>query len=142
MGQLDKRRRYGKVHATPIVVMDWFKFTAIETCTFTLNIHSGVPTTTLQSISYSTNNGVSWVTTNNKDNETVVITTPNIQAGACVLWKGNGVGMSYSASGKNSIFTSTGRFEVSGNIMSLLYGDDFEDKLQIPSSNCFARLFL
>ena len=36
---------------------------------------------------------------------------------------------------------STGKFECHGNIMSLLYGDDFEDKTTIPSTRCFFYLF-
>ena len=36
---------------------------------------------------------------------------------------------------------STGKFECHGNIMSLLYGDDFEDKTTIPSAGCFGNLF-
>ena len=32
---------------------------------------------------------------------------------------------------------STGKFECHGNIMSLLFGDDFEDKTTIPSEKCF-----
>ena len=36
---------------------------------------------------------------------------------------------------------STGKFECHGNIMSLLYGDDFEDKTTIPSVGCFYSLF-
>ena len=36
---------------------------------------------------------------------------------------------------------STGKFECHGNIMSLLYGDDFEDKTTIPSETCFGYLF-
>lgn len=36
---------------------------------------------------------------------------------------------------------STGKFECHGNIMSLLYGDDFEDKTTIPNIGCFLYLF-
>ena len=36
---------------------------------------------------------------------------------------------------------STGKFECHGNIMSLLYGDDFEGKTTIPSAKCFTYLF-
>lgn len=36
---------------------------------------------------------------------------------------------------------TTGLFICLGNIMSLLYGDDFEDKTTIPSVGCFLRLF-
>ena len=32
---------------------------------------------------------------------------------------------------------STGKFECHGNIMSLLFGDDFEDKTTIPNEFCF-----
>ena len=37
---------------------------------------------------------------------------------------------------------STGKFECHGNIMSLLYGDDFEDKTTIPCASCFIMLFM
>lgn len=37
---------------------------------------------------------------------------------------------------------STGKFECHGNIMSLLYGDDFEDKTSIPIAACFYGLFI
>ena len=36
---------------------------------------------------------------------------------------------------------TTGLFICLGNIMSLLYGDDFEDKTTIPSAYCFYGLF-
>ena len=36
---------------------------------------------------------------------------------------------------------STGKFECHGNIMSLLYGDGFEDKTSIPIAACFYGLF-
>ena len=36
---------------------------------------------------------------------------------------------------------STGKFECHGNIMSLLYGDEFEDKTTIPNASCFMYMF-
>ena len=36
---------------------------------------------------------------------------------------------------------STGKFECHGNIMSLLYGDNFEDKTTIPSVSCYQFMF-
>lgn len=36
---------------------------------------------------------------------------------------------------------STGKFECQGNIMSLIYGDDFENKYALPCNWCFANLF-
>lgn len=38
--------------------------------------------------------------------------------------------------------STTGKFECHGNIMSLLYGDDFENKFNIPNINCFYNLFV
>lgn len=49
-------------------------------------------------------------------------------------------GFSLSITRRN-IFIMTGKIEASGNIMSLLYYDDFEDKLEIPSDFCFFNLF-
>lgn len=37
--------------------------------------------------------------------------------------------------------STTGKYECHGNIMSLLYGDDFEDKITIPNLGCFMSLF-
>jgi hypothetical protein len=37
---------------------------------------------------------------------------------------------------------TSGKYECHGNIMSLLYDDDFEDKTTIPGSLCFACLFM
>ena len=39
-------------------------------------------------------------------------------------------------------FTSTSKFNVSGNIMSLLYADDFQNKTTLQSSCVFRQLFL
>ena len=54
----------------------------------------------------------------------------------------NWTGVFYSFGGMNEDGNgSTGKFECHGNIMSLLYGDDFEDKTTIPSVGCFFDLF-
>lgn len=39
-------------------------------------------------------------------------------------------------------FTSTGQFNVSGNIMSLIYADDFKNKTTLSSSNSSAFMYL
>ena len=132
---------------------DYLTFEALEDAEFTLTIGSEVSTDRLASISYSLDNGKTWVDTNNEDNQTITITTPEVTSGSKVLWKG--VGVATTSSGyiqdiasadrvKNvSIFTSTGYYIASGNIMSLLYGDDFEDKdyFESGSSYNFSLLF-
>ena len=122
-------------------VKDYLKFTALESGTFTLTIPAAVTATSLASISYSLDSGATWITTQNDSSE-ITITTPTINAGRNVLWKGSG---SQTAIGQNSgqysTFSSTGNFKCSGNIMSLLYGDDFEDKTTLTKTYCFCRLF-
>ena len=129
----------------------YLTFITLENGTFTLTIGSNVNTSLLSSISYSTDNGLTWTTTNNQDNTTVTITTPTVLAGDKILWKGEGIAMStaiFSTEAANrainsSIFSSTGEFNIEGNIMSLLYGDDFQNKdsFENNSSSNFALLF-
>lgn len=100
----------------------WFE--AIADGTFTLTIPSSVTTAMLESVSYSTDDGATWITTNNVNNSAVTITTPTIQAGKKVLWKGIGNAYASSYSGSNySNFTSTADFNIGGDIASLFTGD-------------------
>ena len=140
MALLDRRRRYRKGAAQPVAVPDYLKLTAKTAGTFTLTIPAQVNTTYITSVSYSVD-GVNWVKTNNTSND-VTITTPTIAAGGCVYWKGLGSSFARNgSSGNYSTFSSTGTFDVSGNIMSLLYGDDFEGKISLSSFYTFCYLF-
>lgn len=122
-------------------VKNYLAFEAIEDGTFTLTIAAGVGVSTfIQDVSYSTDEGATWVTTPNVDSQQVVITTPTIEAGNRVLWRGNATKYG-SADNSCSTFSSTGKFNVSGNIMSLLYGKNFEGKLILPQRGAFWRLF-
>jgi len=88
----------------------------------------------LHYIAYSTNNGLSWTTTT-MDGTAKVITV-NVNQNDKILFKGEGTSLltvgTYAA--KPSSFSSTKTFNVCGNIMSLLYGDNFADKMSIPAS--------
>lgn len=85
---------------------DYLTFVAEEDGTFKFSGNS---------VSYSTDNGVTWTTLASNTN------TPTVQAGAKIMWKAT------LTTASNSIgkFSSTGRFTAQGNVMSLLYGDDF-----------------
>ena len=125
---------------------DYLTFVALEDTTFKLTIGSAVSESILSSISYSTDNGETWTTTNNVNSQTVTITTPTIHEGDKVLWKGSGTGVSTTINNSNrpstsSIFSSSGRFNAEGNIMSLIYGDDFSDKNSVQGTYNFALLF-
>ena len=120
---------------------NYLTFKAVEDCVFTLTIPSQVTSTHITSISYSVDYGTTWVTTN-ITSSSQTITTPTILADHKVLWKG--VGKTLGVNSYYSKFSSTGKYELFGNIMSLLFGDDFEDKTYFPTSSYsynFAYLF-
>lgn len=102
----------------------YLTFEALEEGTFTLTIPASVNTNYVTSVSYSINDGVTWTTVQNTSSS-VTITTPTIQSGSKVLWKGMAIAYASGLIDSNSIFSSTGNFKASGNIMSLLYGDNF-----------------
>lgn len=86
-------------------------------------------------------------------------TFPNLEYSAdtdtWTTWDGSSVSLSAGdeiymrginttlATGTNviSTFTMTGKIEAHGNIMSLLYGANFDGELTIPSDYCFRKLF-
>ena len=108
-----------------------------DTMYFTMETDDGQPGTftlkkgTSKSISYSTDDGATWSTTTST-NQTVTASKVMLKSSDTTAW--------YS-SGDNSGMTCTSDFHVYGNIMSLCYGDNFQDKLDIPANNQFRSLF-
>lgn len=94
-------------------------FTATEAGTFTLTVPSGIPTTYLQSVAYSTD-GWNWTARHN-DGTGFTLTTPSIAAGSKVWWKAIGNGTSYDGNreDRSSTFSSTAGFTISGNLYSM-----------------------
>lgn len=121
---------------------EYLTFEALGEGTFTLTVPAGVDSNYMTSVSYSTDDGETWTTTN-VDNTAQTITTPTITKGNKVLWKGVGKQM-YKDNTNASKFSATCNFNANGNIMSLLYGEDFVDKTTFPinsSGNTFCYLF-
>lgn len=109
--------------------------------TITLNIPRGVDSQCLTYVSYSTD-GTIWTTLNiDATDQTISVT---LNQGETVRYKGQGL---HYAKGweedVHSCFNTSGNVTVSGNIMSLLYGDDFANATVFPSgsSHTFERLF-
>ena len=102
---------------------DYLTFTASEDGTFQFN-----------------NIGLSYST--DKANWTALspnTPTPTVSAGDSIYFKGTMTPASNSGIGT---FSSTGNFTVSGNAMSLLYGDNYEGKKSLSGKNyAFYRLF-
>ena len=88
---------------------DYLTFVALEDGTFQFT----------NAINYSIDNGDTWSTLQ------AGTSTPTITSGNKILWKGNLIPQEYVGSGT---FSSSGNFDVEGNILSLFYSDDFEDK--------------
>lgn len=104
---------------------DYFTFLALEDTTFSFSVND---------MQYSLDEGKTWSTLEAGSS------TPTVRAGKTILWKQTGLA-STSASGIGK-FSSTGNFNAYGNIMSLLFGDDFDDKKDLSGYDyAFLNLF-
>ena len=120
----------------------YFWTEAIASGAFTLTIASGVTTTMLQYVSYSTDNGVTWTKTNNQDSTVVTITTPTIAAGGKVLWKGIGTKYAHGySSNQYSTFRGSANYNVGGDIGTLFYGDNYSGTFTAMESYGLHRFF-
>lgn len=122
---------YGEEEPAPPTpsIPDYLSFTAIDGDA-TISMSGGGT----QNVSYSVDGTRTWTIWDYSD-----ITIPS---GSTVYMKGdNPFGFITSPWGGGKKFIMSGTIEGGGNIMSLLYGDDFENNLVIPGPNCFYNLF-
>ena len=96
--------------------------------------------TTNVTISYSTDNGSTWTDATASQNTTVSLATLNTNDRMLVKGTNDTLGGAYN---KFTRFNSTGDFNVEGNTMSLLYGDNFSGQTTFVSGNStwFPMLF-
>ena len=103
---------------------DYLTFVAKEDGTFKFSGNS---------INYSVDDGETWTTLKSD------IDSPTVQAGNKIMFKATLIPQEYSGIGT---FSSTGKFTAQGNVMSLLYGDDFIGKKDLTEKNyTFYNLF-
>ena len=123
-GYLGSHKRYwGKPHDYS---QDYLTFEAVENTTFQF---------TKAGLSYSLDNGDTWTSL------AANTATPTVNAGNKILFKGE---MTPSSSNPYGIgtFSSTGKYNAMGNIMSLLYGDNFIGQTDLTGKNdAFYSLF-
>ena len=118
-----------EVHYNPIVShdysQDYLTFVAKESGTFTFTPSNS------NIISYSTDGGETWTQGNSIE----------VNNGDKVLWKGTMTpSTSYPLS--TGTFSSTAEFDVQGNAMSLLFGDNFKEQTSLTGKDyAFCRLF-
>lgn len=99
----------------------YLTFIPLEDCAFSIQNNFDNSETIL----YSLDEGVNWNILKFKTS------TPKVTSGNKILWKGR---LSYVNNRGIGWFSSTGQFNIKGNIMSLLYGDDFIGKTEFPKN--------
>lgn len=107
----------------------YLTFRALEDCEFRFR-----PAEENNVLSYSLDSGATWTELASG------ASTPIIHRGSTVMWKG----ITTPTSKGIGYFRSLDRFNVEGNIMSLLYGDDFVGETSLSGfeeGSVFARLF-
>ena len=114
------------IHYNPIYdySQDYLTFVAKEDGTFKF---------TGNSINYSVDDGETWTTLSSNTD------TPTVQAGNKIMFKATLIPQDSSGIGT---FSSTSKFIAQGNVMSLLYGDDFIGQKDLTGKNyVFYNLF-
>lgn len=124
-----------EVHYNPYDYSDrYLTFIAREDgATFTFN--GTTVDDVVNKASYSTDNGETWT-----DIASGMSTSP-INSGERILWRGE---MTPNSSNYQGIgrFTSTKTFDIEGNVMSLLFGDNFDGQTSLEGkSYAFQQLF-
>ena len=96
-------------------------------------------TSIAKTIEYKLKDSNNWTSITSNTGESAPTIT--VKAGDKIQFRGNNTQYATSFSFFNS-FGGSALFEAEGNIMSLIYGDDFKNKLTISSTYTFTRLFI
>ena len=148
-GQLTLTASYGGFSATGNVTAYQEAVPDFSTEPLTFNILSAGTinwtasnTAIAKTIDYKKNNGEWTSITPNIGSSAPFI---EVNSGDKLQFRGNNeqyaTGGPWTALSYNSFRGSTASFEAEGNIMSLIYGDEFKNKLTISSTYAFAGLF-
>ena len=95
-------------------------------------------TAVTKTINYKVNDG-GWTSITSRTGSSAPSITVN--SGDKLQFRGNNAQYATSAKKYNSFNGSTALFEAEGNIMSLIYGDEFKNNSTISSTSAFASLF-
>ncbi len=120
-------------------IPDYLCFEALEAGTFTLSVPAVVAAGNLAYIEWS-KDGRTWNRTVNDSSAHQI--DVSVEQGDKVYWRGSGVRLSSSSasSGRQAVFSSTGEFNVSGHILSLLKGSDYDNMTGVGNIT-FPRIF-
>ena len=114
-------------------------FESIENASYSLHIGSAFTETieTYASLYYSIDGCNTWTLLPMNIEENITYSTPIIEKGKRIYWKGD---FDFEKNQYTPRLQGTDKFSIKGNIMSLVYGDDFKDKLEIKEYQ-FCYLF-
>lgn len=116
----------------PTNVSKYLTFIPSENGTFKFTGEGTIPNTA----SYSLDSGATWTELASGAD------TPTIPTGTKIMWKGNMTPVSTNPLFGVGSFSSSGRFVVEGNPMSLLYGDNFASQRSLSGKKyAFCELF-
>ena len=122
-----------EVHYTPVPDYSKNYFTTVAKTSGTISFSGS---TTANTLSYSKDNGATWSSPMQKPSATT------LTAGDKVLWKGECEPDSYFGIGMFTAASTSAQFDVEGNVMSLLFGDNFKGQTSLVGKNdAFSRLF-
>lgn len=110
--------------STP-VVKDYLTFVANGDAKFKLSGNS---------VSYSLDSGTTWTSL---ASDTY---SPVISSGSTIMWKATNPTIN-GTNGIGRFYSSGSTFDVEGNVMSLLYGDNYEGQTALQGENQFRELF-
>jgi len=138
MSTLSSFRRRLMAGAYPKEQPNYLCFTALEsgTFTFTIGTYLNPNANGRYNIEYSIDGGTSWVHADNVGNQQIVVTTPTIQEGDTVLWRGNA-----TSNNSDTRFSSTGRYKVSGLLSSIYNGRSCSEDDESKANNYATCLF-
>lgn len=134
-----------EVHFNPFGYRcSYFTIVAREAGTITFKSDSALTSDYFSYIEYSIDDGITWTKNDKADNVELVVNV-QVSEGDKVIWRGVNACLSYldlPNFAAYSHFTSDCEVDVEGNIMSLLYGDDFANKKSLSGqSGVFCGLF-
>lgn len=116
----------------PTNASKYLTFIPSESGTFKFTGEGTIPNTA----SYSLDSGTTWTELASGVN------TPTISSGTKVMWKGTMAPANASPKFGIGTFSSSGRFVVEGNPMSLIYGDNFASQKSLSGKDhAFDKLF-
>ena len=137
VGSSDCKIYLGDTLLYPQIVNNYFAITSLaDNNTITLSNNSRLPSAT--TFSYSLDNGATWTDFSLVTGQTETIAA--INSGDTIHFKGSNarLGTAYDA---GHYFRATGDYEISGEISSLINGNDYDTELSGASTYTFAQLF-